>query len=369
MRKRDLSILILLLVTAFIGLSSCEQSTNPELTDSLQSINAVTPIEGAQNVTMNLKKEDALDSFFTVSLNGGHEVEGWCIEWNEEASFGLNKGTKLHSTKGMADWSELNYFMTIKDDLKASDPELSYREIQVIIWSLIDKPSFDVDKIGEYKNISERIYKDGQPQFNVQKVKDVVLQITNKRDKVASVTTGVTLIENNGQTIMVGDETAFAVKTKMPNTSTTVDGNYSTCFDEEIIPNVSFNRWGWTNGPISEGTGEYTFDIYAGAGQCDLQKGTPVGELTVKYMDGTFKATYKMTEMSDYTGKTYTMSETHLYVGNNPYPQKGPRYTVAPGQYGNKQDHNGITEYTYEVNELSGDVYFIAHAVVSGFNP
>ncbi len=368
MKRIDGSILILLLATVIFALSSCEQSTNTKLAESLQSLKPVTPIKGGQNVTMNLAKEGPHDSFFSISLDGGHEVEGWCVEWNEKASFGLNEGTKLYSTKGLADWDNLNYFMKIKDDLKADDPALTYREIQVIIWSLIDKPSFDVDKIGEYENISTRIYKDAKPLFDVQKVKDIIHQIKNSRNKAKPVTTGVTLIENNGQTVMVGDETTFAVKTKTVNTTKNVDDDYSTCFSEEIINNVSFARWGWTNGPITEGE-ELTYDIYAGAGQCDLSKGTLVGKLTIVYADGKFTATYKMTELSDYTGKTYTMSETHLYVGNQPYPKKGPNYTVAPGQYGNKQEHNNVTEYTYEVSGLSGDIYFIAHSVVSGFNP
>jgi hypothetical protein len=29
--------------------------------------------------------------------------------------------------------------------------------------------------------------------------------------------------------------------------------------------------------------------------------------------------------------------------------------------------HDDTTEYTYEIDGLSGDIYFIAHAVVNGF--
>lgn len=65
------------------------------------------------------------------------------------------------------------------------------------------------------------------------------------------------------------------------------------------------------------------------------------------------------------------MTETHLYVGNDPYPtnQGSGKYTVAPGQYGNSDNHGAVTEYTYEIDNLSGDIYFIAHTVVDGFNP
>jgi hypothetical protein len=365
--------MVLISITlAFLG---CNQTTNSDLEKSLQNVQEATLIEGAQNETMKLQHGDSQDSFFKVTLNDGLVKEGWCIEWNEQSVNGLQDGVKLYSTKGHQSWDKINYFMSIKDDLRASDPEFTFREIQVVIWSLIDSPSFDVEKISEYKDISPRIYKDGEPLFNVQKVKSVVAQVQNHlssvKNKINAEEHGVILIENEGQTIMIGNETAFAVKTNPTAGENVVDSDYSTCFSQEIIENVSFNRWGWTNGPISDPSGELTFDIYAGAGQCDLNKGVRVGELTVNYLNGTFTATYKMTETSEFTGNLYTLIETHLYVGNDPYPrnQDSGKFTVAPGQYENQNNHGNITEYTYEINDVSGDVYFIGHAVVNGFEP
>lgn len=381
MYKNSGLVVLSMLILGLLVFSSCDPSTSTELADSFETVKEVQPVEGAQNVTMNLEKGGSQNSFFTVTLDGGREVEGWCIEWDEMASFGLNEGTKMYSTKGQEAWKEINYFMKNMNDFRASDPDLGYREIQVVIWSLIDKPAFDVDKIAEYEHISARIYNNGQPLFDVQKVKDIVSQVrtaTGKQKGLANsgFTTqetteyGVYLLENDGQTIMVGDETAFAVKTEQVNGETVVDSDVSTCFDEEIIEDVSWPRWGWTNGPIEEGSGEMTYDIYAGAGQCDLSKGKRVGELTVNYSAGTFTATYRMTETSPYTDEFYTMTETHLYVGTDPYPMKKGDYTVDPGHYGNvDDDHDYITEYTYEITGLSGPVYFIAHAVVSGFTP
>jgi hypothetical protein len=338
MMRRDVTAIILLLVGGCFAFSSCDPGTSTELAESFADINKVSPLPEAQNVTINLEKEGDLDSFFTVTLENGTQVEGWCIEWNEDASFGLNKSTKMYSTKVNESWKALNYFITIKDNLRYDDPSLTYRDIQVVIWSLIEKPEFDIDKIAEYENISARIYHEGKPKFHVQKVKDIINEVKEYVVDGDDVDNGVTLIENDGQTVMIGDETAFAVKTKDVNGGTEVNTDYSTCFDEEIIPNVSFSNWGWTNGPISENSDEMTYDIYAGAGQCDLDKGTKVGELTVNYSGGTFTATYKMTEISSYTGKTYTMTETHLWVGEEPYPTKNGGYTVASGKYGNVND-------------------------------
>lgn len=205
MRKYGALAILLLFITTLFTLTSCEQSTNTTFEESFQDVKQVTPIPGAQNTKMDLQLGDQQDSFFTITLNDGTPREGWCIEWNENASFGVNEGTKLYSTKGHEDWKELNYFMGIKDDLRAQDPDLTYREIQVVIWSLIENPSFDVDKIDQYENISERIYKDGEPLFDVQKVKDIVSQVnshfSSAKSKIPN-SNGVYLIENNGQTIL-----------------------------------------------------------------------------------------------------------------------------------------------------------------------
>jgi hypothetical protein len=129
---------------------------------------------------------------------------------------------------------------------------------------------------------------------------------------------------------------------------------YATCFS-----NWGFSNWGWTNGPLRPGS--YTFDIYAGAAQCNISKGKKVGFLTVSYNGSKAVVSYHM-----YSG--YTMDETHLYVGCNPLPSKNGSYTVAPGQYPYSHDlHDASTDtYTVTVSCGSGKIYIIAHAVVCG---
>lgn len=377
MRIKILLTITTLLIGTIIALTACETSTSTNLEESFQNLKKVTPITGIQIETLEVNNNANQEGYLTVRLNNGIEKEAWCIEWDEQEAFGIQNGAKLYSTKGHKEWEKVNYLMRIKDELKADDPELTPRDIQVVIWSLIDNPPFNVDKISEYENIDPRIFKDGQPLFNIQKVKNIVhlvnTHLSSNKFKIAEEISGVTVIENDGQTLITGDETAFAVKTN-PTTGgqNVVDSDYSTCFSQEIIENVSFNRWGWTNGPLSEAGGELVFDLYAGAGQCNLNnKGARVGELTVHYSNGTITATYKMTETSEITGTSYTLTETHLYVGNDPYPknQGSGKFTVAPGKYGSQNNHDNITEYTYEIDDLSGDVYFIAHAVVNGFEP
>ncbi len=112
----------------------------------------------------------------------------------------------------------------------------------------------------------------------------------------------------------------------------------ATCF----IGN-GFSRWGWTLGPLSEGN--YTYEIYAGAGQCDINKGNLVGTVDVSYQMGDVTVTYNI-------DNTFTTEETHTYAGNLMFPiGNNGKPTVAPGQY-------SISE------NLSGEIYVIAHAVV-----
>jgi hypothetical protein len=131
---------------------------------------------------------------------------------------------------------------------------------------------------------------------------------------------------------------------------------YASCFSEI---DETINRWGWSNGPLGAGT--YTFDIYAGAGQCDLSKGDIVGHLTVDYDGSSAVVTYQM------YGE-FVMDEVHLYVGNGVLPLDGNgEQTVAPGQYPEVWDElGGVDTYSITVEGLSGDIYVVAHAVVCG---
>jgi len=154
-------------------------------------------------------------------------------------------------------------------------------------------------------------------------------------------------------------ETAFAF-----------DGDQSGCFQNfsDFLENP--NRWGWTNGPYPAGS--YKFPIYAGAGLCDLSKGIQVGYLLVAYNGSTATFTYQLSGTNSSTGLPYALREIHLYAGAEFFPkiQNGSQagdFTIAPGKYPYKA--GGLTgqSYSVTVNNLSGDLYIIAHAVVHGF--
>jgi len=121
--------------------------------------------------------------------------------------------------------------------------------------------------------------------------------------------------------------------------------------------NKRFKRWGWTNGRLCRGT--YDFELWAGAGQCDLSNGTLVGNVVIEYYGCSATVTYN-------TLPGYELDETHLYIGNRKIPRKNNgKPTVAPGKYPYKHEGlDGATTDTYTVYGIYGQKNIIAHAVV-----
>ncbi len=123
-------------------------------------------------------------------------------------------------------------------------------------------------------------------------------------------------------------------------------GDEAICFMPEYFAN-----WGWTN-PILPG--EYTWDLWAAAGQCDTNNGTLVGSVDVVYDGVNVSVTYNVEA-------PYSIEETHTYVGTTMFPEvkrgRGTVSTVAPGSYYYAGPFDG------------GQVYVIAHAVVCGPYP
>lgn len=133
---------------------------------------------------------------------------------------------------------------------------------------------------------------------------------------------------------------------------------FATCFID--IPGVNSNNWGWSNGPLTDGN--YTWPIYAGAGQCNTANGTYVGTLDVNYTPPTATVTYTVFD-------GYVLNATHLHVGNQILPMKKNKYITAPGQFPYKHGNlNGVSTDTYNISGLSGNIYIVAHSEVCDDN-
>lgn len=110
-------------------------------------------------------------------------------------------------------------------------------------------------------------------------------------------------------------------------------------------------RWGWY---AELAPGSYSFDLYAGAGQCDIDKGTLVGALGVEYDGATATLTYHIDE-------GFGLEETHLYAAAE------RQTTLAPGQLGHQHERlDGAFEDSFVVAADADPLFVAAHAVVCG---
>lgn len=111
-------------------------------------------------------------------------------------------------------------------------------------------------------------------------------------------------------------------------------------------------RWGWF-GELAPGT--YEFDLYAGAGRCDLSKGTLVGMFELQYDGASSTGTF-------WPEASFTVSTSHLYLAHSMLEK------LSPGQFSSTVSGDNLSETTHIIGGLDGasNIYFSAHAEVCG---
>jgi len=104
-------------------------------------------------------------------------------------------------------------------------------------------------------------------------------------------------------------------------------------------------NWGFYSGPLSEGN--YEFDLWAGAANCDLSKGTHVGTLYVTYESGT--VSFYTVMLPGYTQVEFSHVYTSDTAGAPSFPDDFTKDTLA-------NDSIDI--------DFTGEIYFAYHSVV-----
>jgi len=125
-----------------------------------------------------------------------------------------------------------------------------------------------------------------------------------------------------------------------------------------ISLNLGNKRWGWAE-YFDAADGTYTHDIYAGAGQNDISKGTLVGQAKIIVAGGDVQV-----EITLNAG--VTANETHIYFSDNNTPT-----TTAPGQYGftDETDFTGTKTFDFSSSYGGdGDFWIIVHLEVCPTN-
>lgn len=185
--------LFALVCTILFAISACEELADhnkTEISDSLDPIENVTEIEGAENVTLIVEKSNA--SYFDLEFRdiGSNDViangisEGWCIDWQTpiNSDGGRYENIKLYSTFRVEKWKALNYLLNIKDDLLRNDPDMTWQEVQLLIWALRGYPEFDLNEI-PMEELPTRMVTDGEPNFRYDRVNEMLEKIKNNHQK------------------------------------------------------------------------------------------------------------------------------------------------------------------------------------------
>ena len=387
-------LLILFSCILILTLTACDVTSEKPFVESLDPVPNVTAIEGAQNATIRVN--GGTNSLFNIDIQNvewntlisNGEREAFCIAWQDPIGSNdeIYEGVGIYSTAGDAQFEDINRLFSLKNELMNNDTELTWREIQVAVWILAPFQEFDMNM--PVNELPESVKRNGQPNFDKEKVQNIVniVRASSSSKSLTSFTGSTANSETDSektmcvigtnedtQTLIVPcDETAFAygggLQATFDGLAGAVDDNgdsedpFAHCFPE-LPAELSEAKWGWTNGPLSEGFNE-TWPLYAGAGQCNLSKGQYSGDVEIDYSNGTVTVTFTAAPGVTFYQQDGT-SETHLYVGNDKMPATGG----APGNYPNNDDvtSSSDTEVIYTVTGVTGDIYVIAHAVMDGY--
>lgn len=180
------SIVILTIFSAFLlFLTACKDNLSPGIEESLELFAGLELIPEASEtvVTINKGTDEANDGFFTISVSniqsntllkpGTHEA--WCLEWkkNLRSSGDVHRDVKWYSSGSNDKWKPMNYFFGIRDELNNDDPELTFREIQAVVWVLAGEmgiaPEFDVMNL-PVDQLPSRLRSNREADFSREKV-------------------------------------------------------------------------------------------------------------------------------------------------------------------------------------------------------
>jgi len=180
-KSLNLSVLTVFTLSIF-AMASCKGVTSSsEIEDSLKPIAEVSFIDGTENTVLTVNRSN--QSYFSLEFQnvgsndkiGNSVSEGWCIDWQKpiESNGGVYNDIRLYSTFMVEKWNPLNFLLNIENQLRETDPEITYLEIQLAIWSLRGFPEFNLDNI-DLSDLPSRFLNNGQPAFSTEKVKQIL---------------------------------------------------------------------------------------------------------------------------------------------------------------------------------------------------
>ncbi len=175
---------ICLIAITVLFSTSCEKSptgSESDLSETLETVEEVQAIPGGESVTITVNKSQT--AYFNIEfrdirpnniIDNGISL-GYCIDWEKtiNSDNGTYSAITLHSTDLVEKWKPVNYLLNIEQDLKENDPDLTWREIQIVLWSLRANPEFNLDKVAA-EDLPAEFRTDGQLNFDSEKVREIL---------------------------------------------------------------------------------------------------------------------------------------------------------------------------------------------------
>lgn len=186
MKMSSSQITTLLIAVLIIGGISCNTVTTGNTDNILKSLNPVEeviPVASGENASLTVNKNAENQAYFDLEFNNidsndiisNGQFDGFCIDVYKplNSNGGVYTNVKLFSTDLVEGWIQINYLLNIQKELKANDEDLTWREIQLAIWSMRANPKFSLHDV-PLTDLPSRFHEDGEPLFSYQKVEEIL---------------------------------------------------------------------------------------------------------------------------------------------------------------------------------------------------
>jgi len=165
--ERHLTYMLLMFVFAF-AIASCDvqDKSVDSFADVADRIPNFSAIDGADNVTVRVNRNNDV-SYFDVKLSniqGDYlfegDYKGWCAHWSAPINTRGQEyeGVTLYSTLGDKNWDKLNYLLNHRQHFMDTIEGATYKEIQAVIWDLIEFKEFDVNTNPVFDNFNKEAF-------------------------------------------------------------------------------------------------------------------------------------------------------------------------------------------------------------------
>jgi hypothetical protein len=350
-RLNSIRFLLPLLLFAFT-FPSCDNPVG-KLEDLGDRIPDIHLIRGVENATIKVKY-DRDRSYFKVSINNTSVLNGeynaWCVQMG--ISFrggGEHPEVRLYTTNRDKIFNQISYIVNTRNRYENELAGLSWREIQVAMWVILETLGYDLTAI-------ESRIPSSVEGYNPSYVNKILNDVRTNGRNFQTGSTDIRLIYYE-----VGDVQNGVIEEGAWAWAEEVEGE-----PQRNYPIHDNNKpWGWyilyyfgeTNETVT-GTEVFRSLLIAGAGQNVVEQGIQVGYVDLWVEGDILKVRYS-------TFNNFCFTESQLYVSTTPITSS------VPGSYPYKRvpAATPINSYTHDLplSDLGNlhnrtIVYYAAHA-------